>query len=154
MFRMHFIFVYFVRGGFHTKIKCIRKNWGRSENPLRSATVRKFHAYERLEIPRIRKFNAYEIFWIYSISVAPGGVWIASGLLIGRCHRNHMHLANVKTKRWSRLSGSLAMKLNWLICEVCPLQPTWALDCVASISAAFCRSWGSSTSVAWLVILC
>ena len=33
----------------------------------RSATVRKFHAYERLEVPNIRTFSAYEICWIHSI---------------------------------------------------------------------------------------
>ena len=63
---MHFIFVYFVRGGFRTKIKCILKFQSTSENPQHSATVRKFHAYERSGVPRIRKFSAYEIFWIYS----------------------------------------------------------------------------------------
>ena len=44
---MHVIFVYF--GGFHTNIKCARKIHSKSENPHRSATVWKFHAYERLE---------------------------------------------------------------------------------------------------------
>ena len=51
IFRMHEIFVYFVRGGFRTKIKCMRKVQSKSENQQRSATVRKFHAYERLESP-------------------------------------------------------------------------------------------------------
>ena len=67
MFRMHFIFVHFVRGGFRTKIKCILKIESKSENPQRSVVVRKFHAYERSGVPRIRKFSAYEIFWIYSM---------------------------------------------------------------------------------------
>ena len=67
IFRMHFIFVYFVRGGFRTKIKCILKIQSKSENLQRSAAVRKFHAYERSGVRRIRKFSAYEIFWIYSI---------------------------------------------------------------------------------------
>ena len=48
---MHVIFVYFVRSGFRTKIKCTRKVQSKSENPQQSATVRKFHAYERLECP-------------------------------------------------------------------------------------------------------
>ena len=47
IFRMHFIFVYFVRSGFRTKIKCILKIQSKSANPQRSAAVRKFHAYER-----------------------------------------------------------------------------------------------------------
>ena len=51
IFRMHVIFVYFVRGGFRTKIKCMRKVQSKSENPQRSATVRKFHAYERSKSP-------------------------------------------------------------------------------------------------------
>ena len=51
IFRMHVIFVYFVRGGFRTKIKCMRKLKSKSENLQRPATVRKFHAYERLESP-------------------------------------------------------------------------------------------------------
>ena len=67
IFRMHFIFVYFVRGSFRTKIKCIPKIQSESENPQRSAAVRNFHVYERLGVPRIRKFSVYEIFWIYSI---------------------------------------------------------------------------------------
>ena len=64
---MHSIFVYFVRGGFRTKIKCTLKIQSKAENPQRSVAVRKFHAYERSGVPRIRKFSAYEIFWIYSI---------------------------------------------------------------------------------------
>ena len=47
IFRMHFIFVYFVRGGFRTKIKCTLKFQSKSENLQRSAAVRKFHANER-----------------------------------------------------------------------------------------------------------
>ena len=66
IFRMHFIFVYFVRGSFRTKIKCKLKIQSKSENPHPSAAVRKFHAYERSGGPRMRKFSAYEIFWIYS----------------------------------------------------------------------------------------
>ena len=46
IFRMHVIFVYFVRGGFCTKIKCMCKVQSKWENSQRSATVRKFHAYE------------------------------------------------------------------------------------------------------------
>ena len=61
IFRMHFIFLYFVRGGFHTKIKCILKIQSKSENPWRSAAVLKFHAYERSGVPSIQKFSAYEI---------------------------------------------------------------------------------------------
>ena len=51
IFRMHVILVYFVRGGFHTKLKCMRKVQSKSENPQRSVTVRTFHAYERSESP-------------------------------------------------------------------------------------------------------
>ena len=51
IFCRHVIFVYFVRSGFRTKIKCIPKVQSKSENPQRSATVRKFHAYERPESP-------------------------------------------------------------------------------------------------------
>ena len=42
IFRMHFIFVYFVHGGFCTKIKCILKIQSKSETPQRSAAVQKF----------------------------------------------------------------------------------------------------------------
>ena len=51
IFRMHVIFVYFVRSGFCTKIKCMRKVQSKSENPQWSATVRKVHAYESSESP-------------------------------------------------------------------------------------------------------
>ena len=54
IFCMHVIFVYFVHGGFRTKIKCMRTVQSKSENLQRSATV--------------RKLSAYEIFWIYSMS--------------------------------------------------------------------------------------
>ena len=47
IFRMHVIFVYFVRAAFRTKIKCMQKVQSMPENLQRSATVRKFHAYER-----------------------------------------------------------------------------------------------------------
>ena len=56
IFRMHVIFVYFVRGGFCTKIKCMRKLKSKSENLQRPATVQKFHAYERLESPGYKKW--------------------------------------------------------------------------------------------------
>ena len=49
IFRKHAIFVHFVRGGFRTKIKCMRKALSKSENPQRAATVRKFYAYEKSE---------------------------------------------------------------------------------------------------------
>ena len=65
-----FIFVYFVRGGFRTKIKCVRKLKSKSEhagNLQSPATVRKFHAYGKVGEPRIRKLSVYEIFWIYSM---------------------------------------------------------------------------------------
>ena len=51
IFRMHVIFVYFVRGGFRTKIKGMQKVQSKTENLQWSATVRKFHAYERSESP-------------------------------------------------------------------------------------------------------
>ena len=63
---MHFIFVYFVLRDFRMKIKCILKIQSKSENPQRSASVRKSHAHERPGIPGIRKFSAYKICWIYS----------------------------------------------------------------------------------------
>ena len=68
-FRMHFIFVKFVCGGFRTKIKrIVRKAQSQLENPPPSAAVGKLHTYERSEIPSIRKFRAYEIFSIYRTS--------------------------------------------------------------------------------------
>ena len=63
---MHYIFVYFVRGSFCTKIKCTLKDQSKSEKPQQSASERKFHAYERSEVATMRKFSAYKIFWIYS----------------------------------------------------------------------------------------
>ena len=51
IFRRHVNFVYFVRGGFRTKIKCMQKIQSKAETPQRSTTVRKFHAYERSESP-------------------------------------------------------------------------------------------------------
>ena len=51
IFRMHVIFVYFVRAAFRTKIKCMRKVQSMPENLQRSATVRKFHVHERSESP-------------------------------------------------------------------------------------------------------
>ena len=45
IFCTHVIFVYFVRGAFRTKINCMRKVQCKSDDPQRSATVRKFHAY-------------------------------------------------------------------------------------------------------------
>ena len=51
IFHRHVIFVYFARGGFRTKVKCMRKVQNKSENLQQSATVRKFHAYERSESP-------------------------------------------------------------------------------------------------------
>ena len=51
IFRMHDIFVYFVHGGFRTKINCMRKVHSKSENPQRSVTVRNFHACEQSESP-------------------------------------------------------------------------------------------------------
>ena len=91
IFRMHFIFVYFVRGGFRTKIKCILKFQSKSENPQRSVAVRKFHAYERSGVPRIRKFSAYEIFWIYSIWYIYGtGIYVHSYCF---CSSTMLHFA-------------------------------------------------------------
>ena len=67
---MHVIFVYFVHGGFRTKIKCMRKVQSRSENPQRSATVRKFHAYERSESPGYENWvrTKYSGFTVANIS--------------------------------------------------------------------------------------
>ena len=51
IFCAHVIFVYFARGGFRTKIKCMRKVQSKSENLKWSATARKLHAYKRFESP-------------------------------------------------------------------------------------------------------
>ena len=67
IFRMHFIFLYFVRGGLRTKIKCALKGRSKSENLQRSVPVQKLHVYERSEVPSVQKLSAYEIFWIYSM---------------------------------------------------------------------------------------
>ena len=78
---MHDIFVYFVRGGFRTKLKCMRKVQSKSENPQRSATVRKFHAYERSESPGYENWvrteysgftvHDSEVSWMGDENVAP-----------------------------------------------------------------------------------
>ena len=68
MFRMIFIFVYFVRGRFRTKIISMRKAQSKSENQQQSETVRKCCAYERSEISNLWKFSTYKIFRIYRIS--------------------------------------------------------------------------------------
>ena len=72
IFRMHVIFVYFVRGSFRTKIKCMRKVQGKSENPQRSATVRKFHAYKSSERPGYEnwvrtKYSGFTVFDFYDL---------------------------------------------------------------------------------------
>ena len=68
IFRMHVIFVYFVRAAFRTKIKCMRKVQSMPENQQRSATVRKFHAYERSESPGYENWvrTKYSGFTVYS----------------------------------------------------------------------------------------
>ena len=53
IFRMYFIFavfifVYFVRGGFRPKIKCVLNLQSKAENPQRLAAVRKFYASEKV----------------------------------------------------------------------------------------------------------
>ena len=63
IFRMLFVFVYFIRGGFRTKIPCIRVGCDRL------IRIEDQRLYERLEVPNIRKFSAHEIFWIYSTAV-------------------------------------------------------------------------------------
>ena len=67
IFHMHVIFVYFVCGGFRTKIKCMRKGQIKSENRQRSATARKFYAYERSESPGYENWvrTKYSGFTIY-----------------------------------------------------------------------------------------
>ena len=72
IFRNHVIFVYFVRGGFRTKTKCILNIQSKSENPQQLVAVRKFHAYEMSRVPRTRKFSVNEIFWSYSICIGRG----------------------------------------------------------------------------------
>ena len=71
IFRMHFIFEYFVRSGFRTKIECVLNLQSKAKNPQRLAAVWKFHAYERSEVTRIRKLSADEIFWICSMKFQP-----------------------------------------------------------------------------------
>ena len=67
IFRMHVIFVYFVRGGFRTKIKaCKRYKQVRESAAVSDCT--KISCVRKVGEPRIRKMSAYEIFWIYSIS--------------------------------------------------------------------------------------
>ena len=67
IFRMHVIFVYFVRGSFRTKVKCTRKVHSQEEHLHRSATVQKFHAYERLESPGYENWvrTKYSGFTVY-----------------------------------------------------------------------------------------
>ena len=60
---MHFIFVYFVRGGFRPKIECVLNIQSKAGKPQRLAAARKFHVYDMSEVTRIRKLSAYEIFW-------------------------------------------------------------------------------------------
>ena len=55
------LFVYFVCG-VRTKTKCELKVQIESENPQRSAAVRKVHAYEGPGVTSIRKVSAYKIF--------------------------------------------------------------------------------------------
>ena len=120
VFRMHFIFVYFVHGGFRTKIKCILKIESKSENPQRPAAERKFHAYERSGVPRIRKFNAYIIFWIYSKKIkrkswsnSPPKLLACMGFLykvvhkIG-CLRKFNRSRKIEFKRGGRANGAYA----------------------------------------------
>ena len=57
VFHICIFFVCTVHGGFHLKIKCVLKVQSKSENPQRSAAVRKFHAYESSEVPHIRNFS-------------------------------------------------------------------------------------------------
>ena len=85
---MILIFVYFVRGVFRTKIICIEKVQSKSENPLPSVAVLKFHAYERSEIPSIRKLSAYGIFWIFVLFIA-GHVHTVFDCLVLASH--HLH---------------------------------------------------------------
>ena len=77
IFHAHFIFVYFVHGGFRTKMKCVLILQNKAENLQRLAAVRKLHAFERSEVTRIRTLSAYEIFWIYSTSQLCGHNFIA-----------------------------------------------------------------------------
>ena len=60
-------FVYFVGSGLRRKIKCMWKVQSKSENPQRSATVGKFHAYERSESPGYENWvrTKYSGFTVY-----------------------------------------------------------------------------------------
>ena len=64
---MHFIFVYFVRGGFRTKIKCIQKVQSKSEGQ-HSEQYENFMGTGPRKVggPKRAKISAHEIFWIYS----------------------------------------------------------------------------------------
>ena len=66
IFCMHVIFVYFVPGGFRTKIKCMRKVQGKSRESAAVSDCTKISCVRKVGEPRIRKLSAYEIFWIYS----------------------------------------------------------------------------------------
>ena len=72
IFPIHFIFVYFVPSGFRTKVLCVRKSQNKLENPQRSASVRKFHAYERSEVPSTRKLVHINILDLQKFAVVRG----------------------------------------------------------------------------------
>ena len=85
---MHVIFVYFVRGGFRTKIKCIR-NWSKGSKQVRESTAvsmvsdcTKISCVRNVGEPRIRKLSAYEIFWIYSTQRKVHQQWEAYVIII------------------------------------------------------------------------
>ena len=74
IFRMHVIFVYFVRDGFRTKIKCMRKAQSKSRESVAVSDCTKISCVRKVGEPRIWKFSAYEIFWIYSTNSNLSGI--------------------------------------------------------------------------------
>ena len=104
IFRMHVIFVYFVRSGFRTKIKFMRKVHSKSEHLHRSATVRKFRAYERLESPGYEnwvctKYSGFTVIWGFRLSRA--------GKLQWQDWHNAVH------RKWTLLMAVFAVGSLW-----------------------------------------
>ena len=61
------MFVHFVRGGFRTKIKCMRKGTKQVRGSAVVSDGTKISCVRKVGEPGIRKLSAYEILWIYSI---------------------------------------------------------------------------------------
>ena len=158
-FHMHVIFVYFVRGGFRTKIKCVRKVQSKLENPQWSATVRTFHAYERSESRGL--LSAYEIFWIYSTWVGTEQlvaklinfvhIWLivqtcnklltSSSLTSKSCPSNRM-ASTFSARSILILEGSLFASAGKCTCAVAPWKSMQTRQSLAHpISKLSCYRW-------------